>query len=129
MTDAPKHRYVCGACGGAIDGLSYDSTPGGNFTVTYTEHHREGCPNAPVGRELLRRMEHVIRPFTPGGQVCPVCDAVGSPPAHAPECRPCAQCRGDGDVPSGITDDGDEMPPKGCPRCGGSGRDPLRTAK
>ena len=44
--------------------------------------------------------------------------------------RDCAQCGGDGDVPSGeVDEDGDERPPVMCPRCGGSGTDPLQIIK
>jgi len=36
--------------------------------------------------------------------------------------QPCPQCRGDGEVASGeVDEDGDELPPVGCPRCGGCG--------
>jgi DnaJ-class molecular chaperone len=36
--------------------------------------------------------------------------------------RPCPRCRGGGEVASNeVDEDGDERPPVGCPRCGGSG--------
>lgn len=36
----------------------------------------------------------------------------------------CSACEGGGEVPSGeVDEDGDELPPKGCEDCGGTGRD------
>lgn len=49
---------------------------------------------------------------------CAACDDVRD--------HPCAQCGGGGEVASG---DGDECPPAGCSRCGGTGVDPLHLVR
>ncbi len=68
---------------------------------------------------------------------CPICGEQWSTCSHMLACGPsyrgavlCAKCVGDGEVASGqVDEDGDGCPPVLCPRCGGTGVDPLRVVK
>ena len=65
---------------------------------------------------------------------CPICGEQWSTCSHMLACGPgyrgavvCAGCGGDGEVAR--VERGRHLHPVGCPRCGGTGVDPLRVAQ